>query len=57
MEHFKGINPQERYDNELLSELKKVNANLEQIAQLLQGPKEITQFKRGRKPNGSNHIK
>lgn len=36
MDHYKGISPKERYDNDLLNELRKNNQLLEQIAQLLQ---------------------
>lgn len=35
MEHFKGINDQERFNNDLLNEARKQTKLLEQIAQLL----------------------
>jgi hypothetical protein len=36
MDHFKGINETERYNNDLLNETRRTNVLLEQIAQLLQ---------------------
>lgn len=36
MDHFKGINDTERYQNELLREIKRGNELLERIAQALQ---------------------
>lgn len=36
MDHFKGINHIERYNNDVLNEVRKQTALLEQIAQLLQ---------------------
>lgn len=41
MDHFKGINERERYDNDLLNQIRKQNEWLEQIAQLLQPKGEI----------------
>lgn len=41
MDHYKGISPKERYDNDLLNELRKNNQLLEQIAQLLQPQVEL----------------
>jgi hypothetical protein len=42
MDHFKGTNETERYNNDLLQQIRKQNELLEQIAQLLQ-PKEQPQ--------------
>lgn len=39
MNHFKGVNEDERHKNEMLQEQRKTNTLLEQIAQLLQQPK------------------
>jgi hypothetical protein len=36
MDHFKGVNETERYNNDLLQQIRKQNELLEQIAQLLQ---------------------
>lgn len=46
MDYFKGINETERYNNELLNEIRKTNLLLEQIAQLLQPNIEIKPEKR-----------
>jgi hypothetical protein len=35
MDHFKGTNETERYNNDLLNETRRTNELLEQIAQLL----------------------
>lgn len=50
MDHFKGINDQERYNNDLLNEMRKQTALLEQIAQLLQPKSEPTKrtYQRGK---------
>lgn len=48
MDHFQGITPKERYDNDLLNEIHRNNQLLEQIAQLL---KLVTpETPKGRKP-------
>lgn len=39
MDHFKGINDQERFNNDLLNESRKQTQLLEQIAQLLKQDK------------------
>lgn len=41
MNHYEGVNKNERYNNDLLNELRKINQNLEQLAQLLK-PKNDT---------------
>lgn len=48
MDHFKGINEQERFNNDLLNETRKQTELLEQIAQLLK-TKETSQ---SRNPRG-----
>ena len=35
IDHFKGVNETERYNNDLLNEVRKTNQLLEQLAQLL----------------------
>lgn len=57
MEHFKGINDQERYNNELMSHTRKQTELLEQIAQLLklqQGGNKIGTNHRPKRDGGSS---
>jgi hypothetical protein len=55
MDHFPGISPRERYDNDLLNEMRMIRQMLERNAQAVEQPKEtkITQIqpvqRRGRK--------
>jgi ElaB/YqjD/DUF883 family membrane-anchored ribosome-binding protein len=59
MDHFPGITPRERYDNDLLNEMRKLNENIERLfdrnAQAVEQPvnKVVTQLqpaqRRGRK--------
>jgi hypothetical protein len=55
MDHFPGISPRERYDNDLLNEMRQIRLMLERNAQAVEQPKEtkITQIqpvqRRGRK--------
>lgn len=44
MDHFAGRNENERYNNDLLNEIRRTNVLLEQLAQLLQ-PKETIELK------------
>lgn len=54
MDHFKGLNNQERYSNELMSHTRRQTELLEQIAQLLQ-PKGVGKIEPNNRPkhNGS----
>jgi len=55
MDYFAGITPQERFNNEMLNELRQIRKLLEHNAQVLEQPNEtkITQIqpvqRRGRK--------
>jgi hypothetical protein len=40
MDHFQGVNGQERFNNELLSELRQIRKLLEHNAQVVEQPKE-----------------
>lgn len=39
MEHFPGITPQERYQNDLLNEMRQIRVLLERNAQAVEQPK------------------
>jgi len=55
MDHFRGVTPEERWKNDLLSELRQLNVNLNQLLQGTEQPEQLEliteglQNKRGRR--------
>lgn len=52
MNHFKGINDQERYNNAILNELTQIRQLLERIAQTVEQPKGEVKHESGIRRTG-----
>lgn len=53
MDHFQGINARERYDNDVLNELRQIRMLLERNAQAVETAKEVPQ-RQARQKRGDN---
>jgi len=54
MDHFQGVNAQERFNNDLLNELREIRRLLERNAQAVEQPESKPVQKRGRRKGAVN---